>query len=57
MPPAGQLEPSASAALRAHGVLSRGERARERARTLQQVVTPALMALLGDFPAVHEHHA
>ena len=37
-----------SPALRAHGVLARSERARERTRTMRAVVAPAVAALLGD---------
>ena len=40
--------PPVSAALRAHGVLSRADRARERQRTLDEVVKPAIDALLAD---------
>jgi hypothetical protein len=40
--------PDVSPALRAHGVLSRAERCRERARTLREVVTPAIEALLAE---------
>ena len=37
--------PAVSAALQAHGVLSRADRARERERTLRDVVAPAVNAL------------
>jgi hypothetical protein len=45
-PPASEDGPTASPALRRLGVLSRADRARERARTLKQVVLPAVHALL-----------
>ena len=48
-PPAGG--PAVSAALRAHGVLSRADRARERARTVREVIKPAIAALFSDAPA------
>jgi len=56
-PPPGQHAPAASPALRSLGVLSQGERARERARTLDEVVKPAVAALLGEDSVMTELHA
>jgi|GEM_PF-1987089 len=49
--------PEVSPALRAHGVLSRAERYRERERTLRQVVAPAVDALFAGLDVKEDLHA